>query len=353
MNIVFYIGPSWVPWDHNSIKTFGSGGSEIAADQMSQLLAKAGHEVFIYNEPVSEGKQDNVIYQHHSKFRNLVGDVLIASRTPGAVDDVFNNKFKKKILWAHDVHFYSSHTPERAAKFDLTWCLSQWHKDFFCRYYPFAKNVEITRNGISLDLYKTTAIIRDPFRFIYSSSPNRGLQHACSIFKKIKKQVPQANFQVYCGFENWEKSLKKNPNKNEELEMRLIKGIAESTDGLTMHGRVSPTELAEAQLSSSYFLYPTFWAETSCISQMEVQAAGCYSLTSRLAALPETLNPNSGILFDGNPETIDYQKQMVNRAVDLLNGKICIDRETIQRQAHQRFDWLGVCNEWIERLELR
>jgi glycosyltransferase involved in cell wall biosynthesis len=351
MKIVFFVGPSWHPWNPKTIAETGCGGSEIACATMAQLLAERGHHVSIYNDCGTEGTYGLVEYFFHSRFRNLSGDLLVASRTPGAVDANFNNRFTKSVLWHHDCHIYDSLTPERSAKFDLHFALSNWHRDFLCRYYPFIKNVQLTSNAINTALYREQNIERNPNKLIYSSSPNRGLQYAVQIFQQCRQQIPSLELHVYYGFDNWQETLKKKPNEQEYMEMKLIQGMCQ-TPGVKLHGRASPMELAQAQLSSSVWLYPTKWHETSCITAMEVQAAGMFTVCSKLAALPETVGEN-GCLIEGNAETIGYQKQFMEWTIKCLEFDDKFGdalRAEMQQEARQRFNWNSVCDQWCKDL---
>lgn len=349
MNIVFYVGSSWTPWDHSSIKIEGNGGSEIAVDHMSQLLAAAGHTVTVYNEPKREGLHGLVTYLHHNKFHNLKGDLLVASRTPGAVDPVYNNQFQKNWFYSHDVHYYESFTKERYDKFDTILTLSNWATDYLLSFYPFMERKKFikTSNAINTSLYRKQ-VERNPNKLIYSSSPNRGLQMACQIFQQVHKRIPSTELHVYYGFTNWEETLKKKKDSNELIEMRLIKGLAESTEGVYLHGRVSPAELAEAQLSSSVWLYPTKWHETYCITALEARAAGLRTITSKLAALPEVVN---GVLLEGDAETLTYQKEAVAATMQALDNENWTDRFEMMREA-QTHDWQEVAQQWLRILSV-
>jgi glycosyltransferase involved in cell wall biosynthesis len=350
MNIVFYIGNSWKPWDHTSIKTTGEGGSELATDQMSQILASRGHSVSIYNEPVNEGIHGKVQYLHHSKFNHIKADVLIASRTPGAVDDIYGNKFNKRILMHHDAHIYDTLTIERNNKFDLHFALSDWATNHLCMYYPFLDRNRVikTSNGINTDLYKRTDILRDKQKLIWSSSPNRGLIHLLAMFPEIKKQVRNASLDVFYGFENWIASAKKHNKTDEMLEIKLIRGIAEGLDGVKLHGRVSPSELSKAQLGAGVWAYSTSWWETYNISAAECLASGMYPITTNISATPETLH-GFGELINGDPSTIAYQKEFIDKTVKALSG-VEYDRTLQMRYAQQNLSWHKVADQWEKLL---
>lgn len=355
MDIVFYVGSSWRPWNPETIAKHGEGGSEIACANMAELLAQAGHKVRVYNDWAHDcgaypsRKFGNVEYIYHGFFNSVVGDVLISSRCPGAVDGTYGNVFKRNVFWSHDTHYYESFTKERYDKFDTILTLSNWATDYLLRHYPFMERKKFikTSNAIDTSLYQKK-IERNPNKLIYSSSPNRGLQYACQIFQQIHRQIPSTELHVYYGFANWEETLKKKKDSNELIEMRLIKGLAESTAGVYLHGRVSPVELAEAQLSSSVWLYPTKWSETYCITALEARAAGLRTVSSNLAALPEVAR---GILLNGDAESLIYQKEAIQATKNALDNENWSDRFEMMNEA-QTHSWKEVSEQWLKILSV-
>jgi len=69
-SIVFFVGGHYEPWDGNSDKEKGIGGSEGMCIQMSRELAALGNDVYVYNEcGESDGKVINgVTYLNWQKF---------------------------------------------------------------------------------------------------------------------------------------------------------------------------------------------------------------------------------------------------------------------------------------------
>src|SRR5690606_31916 len=97
---------------------------------------------------------------------DVSGDVLVASRIPGAVD---SGDFALRLLWVHDVHCGDELTRERILRFDRVLALSEWHKGLLCETYPMLDpdSVVVTRNGIDLRAFEAD-VERNPHRLIYS-----------------------------------------------------------------------------------------------------------------------------------------------------------------------------------------
>jgi len=310
LRIAFYLGHQLEPWTPETLEANGMGGSETMAWEMSKRLAKLGHAVTVFGHCSMLSKVqvfDGVAWTDSSRFPSDVPyDVLIVSRQHWAVE--LPHIAKTRVLWVHDVHVGPEFTPAIAAKYDLVWCLSNWHREFFLQTYPWLPpgKVEVTRNGIDPARFGRTDVPRNPHRAIYSSSPDRGLEEAVKAWPAVRKAVPDAELHVYYGFENWERSLELNgdnghPNCSRAALTRL-KGLVAETPGIVMHGRVNQRELADAMLGAGVWFYPTWFSETSCITAMEAQAAGLWCVCPYRAALAETV-PDSARCWDveGDP----------------------------------------------------
>jgi len=119
---------------------------------------------------------------------------------------------------------------------------------------------------------------------------------------------------------------------------------------VTHLGRVNKASLAKLLRSSGAWLYPTPWTETSCILAMEARAAGLRIVTSKLAALPETVG-KYGVLIEGDWLSEEYQREFVAASVDALTMTATEgvnSRETISKVALRDLDWQGVADEWCK-----
>lgn len=296
LRIAFFLGHQLEPWTPETLEAGGMGGSETMAWEMSKRLAKLGHHVTVYGhvEYQGEHKFEGVRWLDAGAFPDSSCDVLIVSRQAAAV--TLPHSAKVRVLWVHDVHCGEAFTPPVAAKFDFVWCLSNWHKDFFCKVYPWLApgKVEVTRNGIDIERFANKNITRNPHRAIYSSSPDRGLVAAIEAWPLVRAAIPDAELHIYYGFDNWEKALAlcvtvDHPQCGREALNQLKLAIAK-TKGIVLHGRVNQRELVEAMLGAGVWFYPTWFSETSCITAMEAQAAGLWCVCPPLAALEETVS---------------------------------------------------------------
>jgi len=346
MKIIFYIGNSWEDWDGTSLQIKGGGGSEIAAANMAKIFAQQGHEVYLYGQPVNEGVHDGVTYLHHSKYNNINCHVLIASRTPWAVDDIYKIEYEKAILWMHDTQMGELLTFERSIKFNYILALSNWHKNLLVNYYPFINSdkIIITQNGLPNVSYYDQEVIRNPHKAIYSSSPNRGLDIISWNWKYIIQYVPDAELHIYHGFDVLEIAAKGKPEEQKRLE--YIKSMINSSPNVFFHGRLkSSKDLAREQLSAGVWTYPNTFAETFCLTAIEAQSAGLFTVTSDLAALKETVG-TYGVLISGDPYSKEYQEKLIEETVKALNRKDDDFRLKLQQRGRS-FTWNVVAEQWL------
>ena len=310
MKIVIWTGEAYENWGEPSIKNGGIGGSETAAIHMSQQLAALGHEVFMYGkhdgfEGLSPSNVTYTNYEQAMKYPELLTcDVLISSRDKRI--HRLSPRARLTILWVHDIHVGDDWENE-VPKFDLIFCLSQWAKKTFMGYYPLvsAEKIFVTRNGLDPNLFKDLQPRTRP-RFTYSSSPDRGLDVLIKLWPEIQKIYDnEASLHVYYGFANWEKMAKSAPGKAKLDYMKSLVTDKES-QGIFYHGRQPQDVIADSHMQSTIWFYPTDFKETYCITALEAQAAGCYVITSDLAALSETVK--HGVKIKPHNTDANYQQ---------------------------------------------
>ena len=360
LDIVFHLGPSWERWSPKSVEQTGIGGSEIAVINMANELASRGHRVTVLNDCAElAGVYDGVNYidyqQAAEEINRYACDVFISSRQPHILDLPW--KYKLSILWVHDTHVGQPSTKlsSQLFHFDRFFCLSAWHKLFFNQTYPFLHESSIlqTRNGINTGRF-SPALFKEPpkegNRLIYSSSPDRGLETLLKLMPAIRARVPDVKLHIYYGFANWRKMAESAKRRDwldliSKFEAMLDEGHRRGE--LVFHGRVNQAELAEAFLASKVWAYPTWFHETSCVTAMEAQAAGCVPVTTNLAALRETVK--HGVLLNPPNDTETYARDFVDYVVNLLTDDLYRSSlaDLARKYALDNLDWSRVAEEWL------
>ena len=385
MKIVFWIGGSFESWGPRSLET-GIGGSEVAAARMAEHLTRQGHEVAVWgkvkDESVTYGGRP-VCYlaagpgTHREGARVALDcDVLVSSRDLAALSHLEWADHKPlSVLWVHDVHV-GDDWQGVLSSYDLVFCLSRWARSAFMHYYPDvpAEKLVVTRNGIEPSLFLREGetvddlgpvegvpgrpLYKRPHRCIYSSSYDRGLVRLLDLWPRIKQKVPDADLGVYYGTKSARAAAALYPGPRSRdmllqldyLEHRMAKM---EPDGVHYLGRCGQSALAQAFLESGLWLYPTSFCETSCISALEAQTAGCYPITSSIGALPETVR--RGVII-AHPEYAGYDDAFVDAvagAVGPRAAEVAGDVAQNRREVLAECSWAGVAAEWIRMFEER
>jgi glycosyltransferase involved in cell wall biosynthesis len=121
--------------------------------------------------------------------------------------------------------------------------------------------------------------------------------------------------------------------------------------GVTALGSLSQPDLAKLLEASMVLALPSYntphdvpFHETSCISAMEAQAAGCAVVASNWGALPETVQV--GALIDAEPRTEAWTRCFVEAIVRALTNKaIQDDAQTAGPLAVAGLGWAGVAEQ--------
>lgn len=313
-----FIASNCLSFDALTLENQPLGGTETAVIRLAEALVEIGHSVEVYTRH-SAPRSSTVKYKSISTFNeNFQTDVLIAARDWLAA--MTSVKAKRRYFWTGDA-FDQSATfgigDKRVSNFiNGLICVSAWHATTLSSHsgFPIEKTFVI-RNGVYLP-YFSEARVRHRKRLIYSSTPYRGLYLIPPMLKKLRELHPEVHLEVYSGYDVY------GGGQGHDIESfeNFAKQIA-ADPTITLHRNVTQKALAQGFLESSILFYPNCFPETSCITALEAQAAGCVVLSSNLAALPETVG-DCGILVDGVPGSSEYQNAFISAADKLLSDDL-------------------------------
>ena len=315
-HIKIFLGEGPEHWNPATIKNRGCGGSETAAAWLARALAKER----CFNILYARDNQiwDGVLYRPHQQLSSAPCHLFISSRLPEIIDS--QPAAIQKWLWMHDVDCWDRLTPIRASQFDVIWALSHWHVNHLKRTYPWLAEAPvidalhrpatfeddsdypqrtypgeqpekpptfmILGNGIDTNHFATLEGERKPYRFIWVSSPDRGLEELLGFWPKIKSGFPEAELHIFYGWEYFDLTLYL-PHQR-EFKARIKKALEQP--GVFWRGRIGQEELAREMMISDAWLYPPHgFRETCCIAAMECQAAGVLTFYRENGALGETI----------------------------------------------------------------
>lgn len=224
---------------------------------------------------------------------DLLKEVAIHfSRPRELYDDVPN------ILYCHDL----AEDPENNIlanngweKFDHFVFVSAWQRDqYITRFGMPYSDCTVIHNAIEKQ-YTLPEKDYETIRFIYHTTPHRGLELLVPIFDALTKEFDNIHLDVYSGFEiyGWEQR-----NAPYEGVFNNIRGNPK----MTYHGVVNNDVVLEALDKAHIFLYPNIWKETSCIALIEAIKSGVLCIHPNYGALSETAG-HATVMYDYTEDT--------------------------------------------------
>jgi len=306
----------------------GVGGAE--------LLAKRGHQVSIFNNPVQTGNYDGVQYSPLSLFNaGEDRDAVVAFRTPyGSIGSAKG----KKIFWSCDQQTSGNFKFDIFPRVDQIIVISPYHFQYFIDRYQADPN-KMLCVGLGVRTWEYEApVAKIPYQMLYCSVPLRGLGVLRSCWDGIISRVPQATLKITFDYRLWGFS----PGVE---EYRLTWA---GVPGVEYAGGVPRAALVRLQLESEVQPYPCTYDELFCISVAECQVAGCIPVTSTIGALATT--NLYGTQIPGDPKSGEWQARFVDAVCGTLLHRDAIVKhaDLCRSTARTSFDWNKIAMVWEE-----
>ncbi|HSZ58559.1 MAG TPA: glycosyltransferase family 4 protein [Tepidisphaeraceae bacterium] len=386
----FYCPIHFEKWDHRSPENPGIGGSETSVVEMARRLAARGHVVTVY-APLRDNCPE---YDGNARWLPLEAadfaapGVWVLSRCPSALDN-FPVDHPEQTTWlvCQDVcypdQFFASGwkdnpqgiSAERITKLDRCLALCKAQAEYLVQRSPTLEGkIHLSSNGINVERIEGIKQIgRDPFKLIYSSSPDRGLPSLLKIFRRAREFEPRLSLTVAYGWDNIKKCKKKywavrracgdrtkppveidDQGKYwQNVEAECGPGLEQP--GVTWLGRIGQTQLDREFLSAGLWVYPTTFTETSCITCMSAQACGAIPITNPLWALAD--NVRHGIFINGDPANEPLVMAQYVHEIRRLTSDLSLQeqiRGPMMEWARAKFDWERIVDQyeqWAEVME--
>lgn len=297
--VVIYVGPGLENWTPDSPDETGIGGSETWAVKVARELRALGHPVIVY--AMAEGVWEGVVYRDYTKYDPKMKTWLtVVSRYIEMLDERPNAD--KVLFVAHDTDYGDALTEPRLANMDAYCVMSEWQAHHTRSAYDGREDdllvdlhykLRIISNGIEPSFFEDTAATeKKRHSFVWSSSPDRGLDVVLNWWGSIRAMWPDATLSIAYGFDNIDALAEQRPWLY-EFKARIM-ALAKQ-DGVTLMGRMGQRALAKLMSETHFWLYPATdafgkpWNETFCITALEAQMAGCVPIIPSVGALPERL----------------------------------------------------------------
>jgi glycosyltransferase involved in cell wall biosynthesis len=315
-NILIYTGFLDFQWNYTYMQNNALGGSEKAVAYLSKCFPK-DYNIYISGHVKNE-ITDNIQFVHLDELTNLINSVpfhtVIVSRYISFYEMYKECSFYQSFIWAHDTSLFYYGCTINESQILKKWnkyinkciCLTEWHKNEFIEKYPILKNkITLINNGIDCSIFSniiTNKKIKN--KFIYSSRPERGLNILLELWPQILKNLPDATLVIsfYGTF------------PSEQLK---FKTIIDSYDSIQYLGKLNSQQLYEEMASSEYWLYPTYFNETSCITALEMLMSGVICLYYPVAGLVNTVG-NYGIQLEKGQEIEAINNLTVKRKTEII-----------------------------------
>lgn len=325
--ILFYSGFAPFAWNYTYSKQNALGGSETALANLSMLFP-SDFEIYVAGTVLEEkianndNSHRNVTYVNIQNLSNLVKTnifhTVIVSRYVGFYDMFPQTAYYQSFIWGHDIVLLSSGSNMGVESILSKWsdkitgcvCQTEWHKNLFVTNYPMLKDkIFVINNGIILDKFINKPV-KIPNRFIYTSCSERGLERLLQLWPKIIEKMPDAELYI--------SSYNRFPSN--ELEFRL-RDVIEKYEGVKHVGSLNKAQLYEMMASAEYWLYPTNFNETSCITAMEMLMSEVICIYYPLAGLVDTIG-EYGIQVIPGTEIQNIMNLSEERKAEMrINGK--------------------------------
>jgi glycosyltransferase involved in cell wall biosynthesis len=227
--------------------------------------------------------------------------------------------------------------------------LSGWHKEFLMHQGLEMDDDEVVvlPNGVDISKYPEPEYGRkftDNPKFVYSSSPDRGLWYLLQIWPRIRKDFPNAELLVGYGVKRWTDFNKWAHSRQGEMAVEIDRLMDQP--GIKDIGTVGQDELAKLQIEADAWLYPLdamSATESGCITAVENAAAGNPIITTDCDCMPSEFGRIGRIVdLPWNPDT--YYEAVY----DVLSDE---DYYTSLQKKARKFaetrDWSLIASEWV------
>lgn len=312
----------------------GVGGAELALITMCEEWAKVGHDVVLYNDPKEE-VEDQSFEQRPINAFDPSGkrDVCITFRTPCDNGVVANGL---RVWWSTDQYTINDYE-KFAPHMNKIVGISDFHSDYFKAHYN-VHNMEVIDLPVRIDDFYPNEIEKVKNRLIFTSVPDRGLEHLNRIWHVLVQDIPDISLVITSDYRLWGVG---EPRNESHRVLWLEK------ENIEFIGAIPRERMVQEVLKAELMVYPCTYDELFCISVAEAQVAGVYPITSTKGALATT---NLGSFIDGDPTR--NGKSYIERTIDLLGDRGLLLEHTayIQEQALERFSPKRILKEWDKRV---
>ena len=335
---VFHADGGFNNWSGSSILTIGVGGSETYIIEHARYIQQSGlFDVYVFCNCLEEENFEGVIYKPLNDYYSFIKQnyihTCIVSRFSEYLPVTFKGFVENVYFVIHDL------TPSGCVipidhKLKKIFCLTEWHVEYFTQIFPLLKNITVPfYYGIDFQKFKNdkndrndsisfngraqgaqgntgndNISLKQDYKFIYSSFPNRGLLPLLQMWPKIYEFQPMATLHIYSDIDGKWVNQVEGEMMNKIRELMKIYNVDKNGMNIHYHGWVNKKVLAESWLTADIWFYPCTFMETFCLTALEAALTKTLVITNNLAALQNTVG-NRGVVIDGNALEAEWQEK--------------------------------------------
>lgn len=259
---------------------------------------------------------------------------IIPSRFRGLEPDLI------PIYWIHDTE--TDPEMEHLAnggwkKFRKLVFVSNWQMQRFIDKFQIPWGMcEVLPNAINAMGEPDPLFFDGTIRFIYHTTPHRGLNVLVAAFTELAK-TEDVHLDVYSSFSiyGW---------ADRDKGYEPLYDIIRANPKMTFHGAKPNVEIREALKKTHAFVYPSIWPETGCRALIEAMMAGVYCCHTNFGCLYET---GSGLTScyqfdeDLNRLASNTYNLMRDLLIDIRSKPDVygVQRYAISKRAHSLYSW--------------
>lgn len=332
-------------WDADIAQSKSMGGSEIAAIEMASWLHKiSGRKVKVFNVREDKKTCDGVEYIPCKE----VNEYMAKNKPYLNINWRHNIKLTNAptFVWCHDLYTLGAEVTDN---YEKIMCLTPFHQRYMTATQCVPKEkIYLTRNGLNPKRFKPIDHSKkDPNKFVFSSSPDRGLDRTMLVLDKVREKYPDIKLHVFYGVEHLDNYGLK------DLRVKLQAMFEERKDWVVYHGATQQDKLMEEFHTATYAVQPSDWIETSMISSMEQLCSGVYQIRRAVGGCVDTMRTavesNMATLVESECITpLEYQryvdatiKAMDEKAYTRIDGWVANP---------MTYAWQLVAEEWLKDL---
>jgi glycosyltransferase involved in cell wall biosynthesis len=331
-------------FDPGKYKTKAMGGSETALIEMADALSRfSDKKVRVFNMREKSETFGGVEYLPTSQLAHYMAEnkpyLHIAWRHNIKVTDA------PTFVWSHDLM-----TPgaEDHHNYQAIMALTPFHMRFLMATQGVPENkIYVTRNGIKPSRFLGGQWAKNPDKFVFGSSPDRGLDRAMLVLDEVRKVHPEIKLHVFYGIEHLDNYGRK------DLREHLKSMMDARKEWVVYHGAVEQNELMRHYKEASYHVQPSDWIETSCIQAKELACCGIHPIFRAVGGVVDTLSEfterGEATVVDSDCITPDDFKKYVSAVLSVMESskKPCLTTDQIDSMS-----WDAVALEWLRDLPL-